>query len=447
MYFSSILFLILFLPVTVGLYYLLPSIKMKNFILLIASIVFYSLGEPKYIFLLLACTIANYILTILMCKSRMPKFFITLIVVLNLGVLCFYKYAGLGLVLPIGISFYTFQMLSYCIDVYREPELLQKDYFSLLLYVVFFPQLVAGPIVKYYDIKEQLKNRHMDSQKVAEGIRRFLYGLGKKVLISNTLGNIVDSIYAWEYSSYNAIVAWCVAIFYALQIYYDFSGYSDMAIGLGKMFGFDFKENFNYPYQSTSIKEFWRRWHMSLSSWFKEYLYIPLGGNRKGAVYTMMNKYIVFFCTGLWHGANITFVVWGLLHGTFSVMEEKGTWVSKIKGTFVGWLYAMLVVVIAFVFFRSETMTQAVTIIASMFTGFAIEQTVMADFLSFFNPYVVFVIAVAVVGMFDLKTRLCGLLVKKWMQPVQYIASVVCLIFCLMSLANNDYNPFIYFRF
>lgn len=186
---------------------------------------------------------------------------------------------------------------------------------------------------------------------------------------------------------------------------------------------------------------------MSLSSWFKEYLYIPLGGNRKGAVYTMMNKYIVFFCTGLWHGANITFVVWGLLHGTFSVMEEKGTWVSKIKGTFVGWLYAMLVVVIAFVFFRSETMTQAVTIIASMFTGFAIEQTVMADFLSFFNPYVVFVIAVAVVGMFDLKTRLCGLLVKKWMQPVQYIASVVCLIFCLMSLANNDYNPFIYFRF
>ena len=420
---------------------------MKNFILLIASIVFYSLGEPKYIFLLLACTIANYILTILMCKSRMPKFFITLIVVLNLGVLCFYKYAGLGLVLPIGISFYTFQMLSYCIDVYREPELLQKDYFSLLLYVVFFPQLVAGPIVKYYDIKEQLKNRHMDSQKVAEGIRRFLYGLGKKVLISNTLGNIVDSIYAWEYSSYNAIVAWCVAIFYALQIYYDFSGYSDMAIGLGKMFGFDFKENFNYPYQSTSIKEFWRRWHMSLSSWFKEYLYIPLGGNRKGAVYTMMNKYIVFFCTGLWHGANITFVVWGLLHGTFSVMEEKGTWVSKIKGTFVGWLYAMLVVVIAFVFFRSETMTQAVTIIASMFTGFAIEQTVMADFLSFFNPYVVFVIAVAVVGMFDLKTRLCGLLVKKWMQPVQYIASVVCLIFCLMSLANNDYNPFIYFRF
>ena len=420
---------------------------MKNFILLIASIVFYSIGEPKYIFLLIACTIVNYILTIGMSKSKQPKLYLALIVVLNLGVLCFYKYAGLGLVLPIGISFYTFQMLSYCIDVYREPELLQKDYFSLLLYVAFFPQLVAGPIVKYYDIKEQLKERHMDCQKIAQGIRRFLYGLGKKVLISNTLGNIVDSIYAWEYSSYNALVAWSVAIFYALQIYYDFSGYSDMAIGLGKMFGFEFKENFNYPYQSTSIKEFWRRWHISLSSWFKEYLYIPIGGNRKGAVFTMINKYIVFFCTGLWHGANITFVVWGLLHGTFSVMEEKGTWASKIKGTFVGWLYAMLVVVIGFVFFRSETMTQAVAIIASMFTGFAMEQTVMADFFAFFNPYVIFVIVLAVVGMFDLKTRWSGLLETKWMQPVQYIASVACLIFCLMSLANNDYNPFIYFRF
>lgn len=382
-----------------------------------------------------------------MCKSRRPKTVLTLIVVLNLGVLCFYKYAGLGLVLPIGISFYTFQMLSYCIDVYREPELLQKDYFSLLLYVVFFPQLVAGPIVKYYDIKEQLKNRSMDSEKIAEGLRRFLYGLGKKVLISNTLGNIVDSIYAWEYSSYNAIVAWSMAVLYALQIYYDFSGYSDMAIGLGKIFGFDFKENFNYPYQSTSIKEFWRRWHMSLSSWFKEYLYIPLGGNRKGEVYTFVNKYIVFFCTGLWHGANITFVVWGLLHGTFSVLEEKGKWAARIKGTFLGWLYSMVVVVIAFVFFRSDTMTQALTIIASMFTGFSLEQNIMAEFCAFFNPYVLFVIVLAVFGMFDMKTRMSKLLMKNWMQPVQYIGSILCLILCLMSLANNDYNPFIYFRF
>ncbi len=420
---------------------------MKNFILLVASIVFYSLGEPKYIFLLIACTIINYVLTLLMCQTKHRKAVLTLIVVLNLGVLCFYKYAGLGLVLPIGISFYTFQMLSYCIDVYRTPELVQKNYFSLLLYVAFFPQLVAGPIVKYYDIKEQLEQRVMNSERIADGLRRFLHGLGKKVLISNTLGNIVDTVYAWDYASYNAIIAWSVAIFYALQIYYDFSGYSDMAIGLGKMFGFDFKENFNYPYQSTGIKEFWRRWHISLSTWFKEYLYIPLGGNRKGALYTMINKYIVFFCTGLWHGANITFVIWGLLHGTFSVLEEKGKWASKIKGTWIGWLYTMLVVVIGFVFFRSETISQALAIIGSMFTGFSIEQGIMVEFMAFFNPYVVCIILFAIIGMVDVRARITGLMNKKWMRPLQYIASVVCLILCIMSLANNDYNPFIYFRF
>lgn len=447
MYFSSILFLILFLPVTIALYYLVPGIKAKNFILLVASILFYAMGEPKYIFLLLACTIVNYALTMLMCRSKHRKAILAFIVVLNLGVLCFYKYAGLGLVLPIGISFYTFQMLSYCIDVYREPKLLQKNYLSLLLYVSFFPQLVAGPIVKYYDIKEQLEKRTMDSQRIAEGLRRFTYGLGKKVLISNTLGNIVDAVYAWEYSSYNAVIAWGTAVFYALQIYYDFSGYSDMAIGLGKMFGFDFKENFNYPYQSTTIKEFWRRWHMSLSTWFKEYLYIPLGGNRKGAVYTMINKYIVFFCTGLWHGANVTFVIWGLLHGTFSVLEEKGRWASRIKGTALGWLYAMVVVVIGFVFFRSDTVTQAVCIIASMFTGFELQTQAMTEFVAFFNPYVLCIVVLAVVGMFDWKTRCRKLLSQGWMQPILYIASVGCLLLCLMSLANNDYNPFIYFRF
>lgn len=447
MNFSSILFLILFLPVVVGVYYLLPCIRAKNILLIIASITFYALGEPVYIFLLLGCTVVNYFLTVGMCKVRNPKAILGVIVILNLAILGFYKYSGLGLPLPIGISFYTFQMLSYSIDVYRTPELLQKNYFSLLLYISFFPQLVAGPIIKYYDISQQLKDRQMYPQKIAEGLRRFSYGLGKKVLIANTFGNIVDKVYGWEYGSYNGMITWITAILYALQIYYDFSGYSDMAIGLGQMFGFDFKENFNYPYQSTSIKEFWRRWHISLSTWFKEYVYIPLGGNRKGKIRTTLNKYIVFFTTGLWHGANITFVIWGLIHGTVSVIEEKGTWASKLKGTFIGWLYSMLVVVIAFVFFRSEHVTQAFAFIGAMFSGFDIHTTATAEFLTYFSPYTITICLVGLVGMFNWKSRCKVFLDKGYVQPIQYVGSVVCLVLCIMCLAVGEYNPFIYFRF
>ena len=315
------------------------------------------------------------------------------------------------------------------------------------MYITLFPQLVAGPIVKYHDIAEQLKKREMNLEKIAEGLRRFSFGLGKKVLIANTLGNIVDIVYSWEYNNYNITITWITAILYALQIYYDFSGYSDMALGLGKIFGFELKENFNYPYDATSIKDFWRKWHISLSTWFKEYLYIPLGGSRKGKLRTVANKYIVFFLTGLWHGANSTFVIWGLIHGTCSVLEELGGWSKKIKGKVVGWIYTMLVVVISFVFFRSDNLIQAIAFLKGMFFGFNHNTIAMVQFQSFFNPYVIIICIVSIIGIFNWKTRFAFLLTKKYVSGFIYVLSICCIYLCIMSLATNNYNPFIYFRF
>ena len=447
MYFSSILFLILFLPVTVLLYYITPNIKVKNIVLLAASLIFYGVGEPKNIFLLLACTLISHVLTILMCKTKYRRGILSTIIILNLGVLCFYKYLGMNIVLPVGISFYTFQLLSYSVDVYRKPEILQKNYFTLLLYITLFPQLVAGPIVKYHDVAEQFKAREMNLAKVAEGLRRFSFGLGKKVLIANTLGNIVDIVYSWDYSHYSFTITWVTAILYALQIYYDFSGYSDMALGLGKIFGFELKENFNYPYNATSIKEFWRKWHISLSTWFKEYLYIPLGGSRKGKVRTIVNKYIVFFLTGLWHGANGTFVIWGLIHGTCSVLEELGSWSEKIKGKMIGWIYTMFVVVVSFVFFRSENLIQALSFLKGMFLGVQSGYTTMSEFQILFNPYVICICIIALIGMFNWKKKLAVLFEHKYVSGFVYVVSLCCIYYCIMALASNSYNPFIYFRF
>ena len=447
MYFSSILFLILFLPVTVLLYYITPNIKVKNIVLLAASLFFYGVGEPKNIFLLLACTLISHVLTILMCKTKYRRGILSTIIILNLGVLCFYKYLGMNVVLPVGISFYTFQLLSYSVDVYRKPEILQKNYFTLLLYITLFPQLVAGPIVKYHDVAEQFKAREMNLAKVAEGLRRFSFGLGKKVLIANTLGNIVDIVYSWDYSHYSFTITWVTAILYALQIYYDFSGYSDMALGLGKIFGFELKENFNYPYNATSIKEFWRKWHISLSTWFKEYLYIPLGGSRKGKVRTIVNKYIVFFLTGLWHGANGTFVIWGLIHGTCSVLEELGSWSEKIKGKMIGWIYTMFVVVVSFVFFRSENLIQALSFLKGMFLGVQSGYTTMSEFQILFNPYVICICIIALIGMFNWKKKLAVLFEHKYVSGFVYVVSLCCIYYCIMALASKSYNPFIYFRF
>lgn len=459
MVFSSITFLIIFLPVVFLLYYTIPNIKLKNGLLLVASLLFYALGEPYYIILLLISCFFNYYIALKIAASKHRKTYLLCTIVFNLGMLCFFKYTNFlislmnifgcsfsyfGITLPIGISFYTFQILSYVIDVYRNPELVQKKFVNLMLYISFFPQLIAGPIVKYHDIDQQILSRTHTVDKVGEGLKRFVFGLSKKVLISNTLAIIVDQIYAFGYQDYNMFVTWVAAILYCLQIYYDFSGYSDMAIGLGKMFGFHFHENFMYPYSSTTIKEFWSRWHISLSSWFKEYLYIPLGGNRVSQRRTVINKIIVFFCTGLWHGANLTFVLWGLLNGFFASLEEKGNWAKKIKGTFIGWLYTSLVVILCFVLFRSNHLTQAYYFYLNMFTGFDIFNKSTILVLVNFNPYTILIIIIAIVGMFDWRN-----VVRKYhsLQYVQYGVSLLLLWLCMMSLASSQYNPFIYFRF
>ena len=464
MVFSSISFL-LFLAVTCCLYHLIPGLRARNILLLIASLLFYTLGEPVYILLLLASSVVNYFLARGIAAAgeqesapdhptgksvNFGKTLLTVAVVFNIGLLVLFKYAGLGLRLPIGISFYTFQTLSYVIDVYRGDARVQKRYPDLLLYITFFPQLIAGPIVKYHDIADQLAERKTSAEKTALGLRRFIFGLAKKVLIANTCAVAVDQIYALAPEQLCAASAWTAALLYALQIYYDFSGYSDMALGMAGMFGFFLKENFAHPYGATTIKAFWRRWHISLSTWFKEYLYIPLGGNRKGATRTMLNKYIVFFLTGLWHGAGINFVIWGLIHGTFSVLEERGKWAKRLQGNVIGWIYTALVVVLAFVFFRAETVGSALTMIRTMFTGFSPSAEAASLAIRPWDPYT---IAMAVTGallMFDWKARLTRSgekTLSRGLETAGFLLSLGLLVLCVMGLVSGSYNPFIYFRF
>ena len=383
---------------------------------------------------------------------------------LNLLLLGVFKYAGMAaetvnqltgagipvpqIVLPVGISFFTFQAMSYVIDVYRGQVDAQRSYWKVLLYISFFPQLIAGPIVKYYDIALEIENRQQNLTEVAEGFRRFCIGLSKKVLISNTVALAADAVFALPVSRVNILTAWIGAISYLLQIYYDFSGYSDMAIGLGKMFGFHFKENFHYPYAAGSIQDFWRRWHMSLSTWFKEYLYIPLGGNRKGKIRTCVNKMVVFFCTGLWHGASWTFVVWGLYHGVFLMIESflpKG----KKAPALLGHLYALLVVTVGFVLFRADTLSQGLAMIAAMFTGFSFGEEMMSTAILQLTPLFLFMTAAGVICAAPWKEWLekKGRKLLPMVESFSYPVSIALLILCILSLSGGTYNPFIYFRF
>ena len=345
MVFSSFVFLIYFLPITVLGYYLMPG-KGKNLWLLLASLIFYAWGEPKYIILMLVSILINYGLGLLIEKENSQagrKAWMIFSVIYNLGILVWFKYLhffadtvdsvfGLSLVkqhpfletitMPIGISFFTFQILSYVTDVYRKEVKAQRNPLKLALYISLFPQLIAGPIVRYIDVAEQIEHRTITFDKAYRGTVRFMRGFIKKVLLSNTLAQVATMAFDDKLAVGSMSMAWIGIICYSLQIYFDFSGYSDMAIGLGKIFGFDFLENFNYPYISGSVREFWRRWHISLSSWFRDYLYIPLGGSRKGAWRTYRNMFIVFFVTGLWHGASYNFILWGLFHGVFLVLER-----------------------------------------------------------------------------------------------------------------------------
>ena len=469
MVFSSMIFLWIFLPIVILLYYI-SNDKFKNIILLISSLIFYAWGEPKYIILMLISIFINYIFGIFLDKFRKNgKLILILAIIVNLGLLAYFKYFNFyveginilfnknvlkfrDIVLPIGISFYTFQILSYIIDLYRKEIKVQKNILNLALYVSFFPQLIAGPIVKYKDIEKEINNRKVNLELFASGIKRFVYGLGKKVMIANSLAIVADTIFNSYTSSLNTPLVWLGAIAYTLQIYFDFSGYSDMAIGLGRMFGFHFMENFNLPYLSQSITEFWRRWHISLSTWFKQYLYIPLGGNRKGKFRTYLNLFIVFFATGLWHGASFNFVVWGLYHGLFLIIER--IFFKKIldnnKMKFLNSIYVMLVVIIGWVIFRADSTYQALSLIKLMFS-FDFSPTYILT-TSQVNLKILLTIILAIILCGPIQKLVSSLksskkIIKFYENKFEVIVIVLILSISILELVSSSYNPFIYFRF
>ena len=469
MLFSSLVFIQYFLPIVAILYFAVRNLKVKNGVLLAGSIFFYAWGEPKYVILMLISIGINYVFGLWMEKyegKSLRRWLLALCVLINLGLLGYFKYfnfffrilsavagreilAPREIALPIGISFYTFQALSYVLDVYRGQNRAQKNPWYLALYISFFPQLIAGPIVKYHDIEEQIGKRTVSLQKAAYGIKRFTYGLAKKVILANTFAFVVDRVFGNAPNTLGTKLIWFTLVLYALQIYYDFSGYSDMAIGLGSMFGFRFMENFNYPYMSSSIREFWRRWHISLSTWFREYLYIPLGGNRKGNVRTYVNLFIVFLATGLWHGAGANFVLWGVYYGVFIVAERLflGKWLEKNPVKILNHVYAMFVVLIGWLLFRIESLDQIRALLSNMVHMRQGLYTVRM----FADNRVFFLMAVGLL--------LCGPLqavfgrMKSWLYDEERIGAVdvvvmaALLFLCVMLLVNNTYNPFIYFRF
>ena len=458
MVFSSAIFLFVFLPAVFLLDRLARGVRLKNALLLAASLVFYAFGQPVYLPLLLVSVLLNYLCGLL-AAGRYPRLGVGIAVAGGIGMLAVYKYAdfaigtvnslfGLslpltGIALPIGISFFTFQGLSYVIDVYRDRTLVSRSFFKVLLYISYFPQLIAGPIVKYHDIEKEIDARHTTPQETALGIRRFICGLAKKLLLSNAMGQMADTVFALPAGEIGMFAAWTGAVCYTLQIYFDFSGYSDMAIGMGRMFGFHFLENFNYPYASTTIKEFWRRWHISLSTWFRDYLYIPLGGNRKGRGRTWVNRFLVFFATGLWHGASWNFVLWGLWHGLFSVLEDCGALpVKRFKGRLPGRVYTLHVVVLGFTLFRADTLAQAGAMFAAMFTGVGLEWAGTAAVCARLTPVFLLKLAFALALSFP---------VSKRFQPkndtVTFAGALVLLVLCMFNLSAGTFNPFIYFRF
>ena len=464
MVFSSMVFLCVFLPAAFCLHLLLPGMRAKNFLLVVASLVFYAYGEPIYVILLVASSAGNYILARLTGECpKIRKLTMTLAVVINLGLLVIFKYSGFlvdtfnsvtgagipvpQVRMPIGISFFTFQALSYVIDVYRGDASVQKNFGKVLLYISFFPQLIAGPIVKYHDVEAEINNRKQTPEEIGKGIRRFIAGLSKKVLIANTMGLVADNLFGAAATGITGPGAWLGAVSYMLQIYFDFSGYSDMALGLGMMFGFHFHENFDYPYISASIREFWRRWHMSLSGWFKEYLYIPLGGNRRGKFRTVVNKMIVFVCTGIWHGASFNFLFWGIYHGFFLMLEEYIPFIGKKGGklkSFFQHVYALLVVCVGFVFFRADTMKQGCFWIREMFTDFGWKASAMSLTLQQLTPVYLVTLAAALVAAVPVNSMLKK---YKWYEGFSYVLSLAGFALCVLSLAGGTYNPFIYFRF
>jgi len=469
MLFSSMTFVFVFLPIVL-LLYLVTKKELHNPILLIASILFYAWGEPKYLAIMLLTILVNYCGALLIEKSsNHKKLYLVLTIMANLGFLIYFKYfnfliantnsmfnlniTALDIVMPIGISFYTFQALSYVIDVFRSEVKAQKDIYKLALYICLFPQLIAGPIVKYHDVEEQIDSREVNFDKVTLGVKRFIIGLSKKVLIANTMGAIADKIFIQDPHTFSHATAWLGSIAYSFQLYFDFSGYSDMAIGLGLIFGFKFMENFNYPYISKSITEFWRRWHISLSTWFKQYVYISLGGNRAGKLKTLRNLGIVFLLTGIWHGAEWTFVVWGIWHGFFIIIEKIFNikeFDSKPHSWYVNILrhiYCILAFVIGWVMFRADNMKYAWDYLMNMFgllhlqpEKFLYEMNYYVDNLEILTFIIALLCCVPLFrNILEVKNKPAKALINLWLLVIFFLSTA--------TIAASTYNPFIYFRF
>ncbi len=469
MVFSSMVFLWVFLPIVFVLAFLIRKPRYQNVLLVIASLIFYAWGEPRYVLLLLFSVVMNWLFGLAIDSFKeQKKLWLVLNILANLGLLGYFKYSNLfigtinrflpgrelpllSMTLPIGISFFTFQALSYTIDLYRGKFKVQKNLLHMALYMCLFPQLLSGPIVKYKDIYTELTDRTMTREKVALGFRRFLYGLGKKVIIANVLGEVVDTLYGLDPTTMGSGAAWCAAILYTLQIYYDFAGYSDMAIGTAQLFGFDYPENFNYPYISASIQEFWRRWHISLSTWFRDYLYIPLGGNRKGKYRTYLNLWIVFAVTGFWHGARWTFLGWGLYHGFFMMIERMGFNKFLKKHPIFAHLYAIIVFTVGWVFFRADSIGQSLAIIKRMFLPWMYLQD-QSGVMTLLTTKIVVTIVLAIIGCGLFQTVFSkgklAVAAQKWKYSLpEAIFCTLIFLYSILLLASNTYNAFIYFKF
>ncbi|MCQ2206688.1 MAG: MBOAT family protein [Paludibacteraceae bacterium] len=465
MLFSSLTFLFVFLPIVLITYYLVKP-TLRNSVLLFASLFFYAWGEPTYLIIMLATIVINYVGARCIEALNHKKLALAGTIAVDLAFLGYFKYYDffidnintlfhsnldfIHIALPIGISFYTFQSISYLVDVYRSDAKAQKDIYKLALYICLFPQLIAGPIVKYHDVDEQINERHEDFEKFKLGVKRFIIGLSKKVLIANTLAAVVDKVYGMQIEFLSTSVAWLGAILYPLQLFFDFSGYSDMAIGLGLMFGFTFKENFNFPYISKSITEFWRRWHISLSTWFKEYLYIPLGGNRKGPKRQLVNIGIVFFFTGMWHGASWNFIIWGMWHGFFNIIEKATGWNKdkESKGlTIVQHIYTLFVVMIGWILFRADSLSHAWKVIRRLLFIKPCDKDIYElGYYINFNTWFFVIIAIAL--SMPLLDRVPVSLKENRVANIATNCMLIALFaLCISSLVSSTYNPFIYFRF
>ncbi len=454
MVFSSITFLFCFLPVVLLLYYVCRSIVWKNVILLIASLLFYAWGEPVYVILMILSILFNYYAG-REIEAAHKKSSLVFAVIINLLILGYFKYSGFlvdtvnsifgtsfvnkRFALPIGISFYTFQAMSYLIDVYRGDSKGQKNVLTFAVYITMFPQLIAGPIVRYQDIENQLNGRTPDADDFREGIPMFVKGFFKKVVLANVIGSLHTQILAMGMSNISAMTAWLGALAYTLQIFNDFSGYSDMAIGLGRMLGFEFPKNFDRPYASGSVTEFWRRWHISLGTWFREYVYIPLGGNRKGVKRQIINLLIVWALTGLWHGAAWNFVIWGLYYGILLIFEKfVYVHLQKRLPKFLNVVITFIVVIIGWVFFFSNNMTEAVSYLKAMFGQSGCNHDGMGGFLLLNN--LVMIILAWIPSVFDFKEG-------KKKSPLKWVLCIMVFLITIAFLVSESYNPFLYFRF